>query len=49
MAKIAFDEAIPGLQDLEEDKYKDAAAIMQLLKDNLALWTAEQEEGEGAK
>jgi len=49
MAKKAFDEAISGLQDLEEDKYKDSTAIMQLLKDNLTLWTSELEEGEEAK
>lgn len=46
MAKTAFDEAISGLQDLDEDKYKDATAIMQLLKDNLTLWTSELEEEE---
>ncbi len=49
MAKTAFDEAISGLQDLEEDKYKDAASIMQLLKDNLTLWTSEAEEAEGGE
>ena len=48
MAKAAFDEAISGLQDLEEEKYKDATAIMQLLKDNMTLWTSELEEGEEA-
>lgn len=48
MAKVAFDEAISGLQDLDEDKYKDSTAIMQLLKDNLTLWTSELEEGEEA-
>ena len=46
MAKTAFDEAISGLQDLDEEKYKDSTAIMQLLKDNLTLWTTELEEGE---
>lgn len=46
MAKAAFDEAISGLQDLDEDKYKDSTAIMQLLKDNLTLWTSEIGEGE---
>ncbi len=49
MAKAAFDEAISGLQDLEEEKYKDSTAIMQLLKDNLTLWTSELEEGEEGK
>lgn len=46
MAKAAFDAAISGLQDLDEDKYKDSTAIMQLLKDNLTLWTSELGEGE---
>lgn len=49
LAKTAFDEAISGLQDLDEDKYKDATAIMQLLKDNLTLWTSELEEEEEGK
>ncbi len=50
MAKVAFDAAIAGLQDLDEDKYKDSTAIMQLLKDNLTLWTSElEEEGEQKK
>jgi len=49
MAKAAFDEAISGLQDLDEEKYKDSTAIMQLLKDNLTLWTSELGEGEEAE
>jgi 14-3-3 protein epsilon len=32
---------------LDEDQYKDAATIMQLLRDNLTLWTAEEEEDKG--
>ncbi len=47
MAKKAFDEAIANLQDLDEEKYKEATSFMQLLKDNLNLWTAELGE-EGA-
>jgi hypothetical protein len=51
MAKKAFDDAISGLQDLDEEKYKDSTAIMQLLKDNLTLWTSElgEEGDEGEK
>ena len=48
MAKKAFDEAISGLQDLDEEKYKEATSFMQLLKDNLSLWTAELGEEEAA-
>jgi len=44
LAKKAFDEAIAKLDDLSEDSYKDSTVIMQLLKDNLNLWTSEGEE-----
>jgi 14-3-3 protein epsilon len=48
LAKTAFDEAINQLDNLEEEQYKDAATILQLLRDNLTLWTAENEdEGKG--
>jgi len=39
--KKAFDEAIADLDTLGEDSYKDSALIMQLLRDNLTLWTSE--------
>lgn len=46
MAKTAFDSAIGDLEQLEDEQYKDSASIMQLLRDNLTLWTADaQEEG----
>jgi len=41
LAKKAFDEAISKLDDLTEDSYKDSTVIMQLLRDNLTLWTSE--------
>jgi len=40
MAKDAFDKAIAELDTLQEDSYKDSTLIMQLLRDNLTLWTA---------
>lgn len=43
LAKEAFDEAIADLDSLGEDSYKDSTLIMQLLRDNLTLWTSEQE------
>jgi len=44
LAKKAFDDAIAELDQLQEDSYKDATLIMQLLRDNLTLWTSDQEE-----
>ena len=44
LAKAAFDEAIAQLDQVEEDTYKDSTLIMQLLRDNLTLWTGEDED-----
>jgi len=43
LAKQAFDDAIAELDTLDEDSYKDSTLIMQLLRDNLTLWTSEVE------
>ncbi|XP_062154930.1 14-3-3-like protein G-BOX factor 14 kappa isoform X1 [Alnus glutinosa] len=44
MAKQAFEEAIAELDTLGEDSYKDSTLIMQLLRDNLTLWTSDMQE-----
>lgn len=41
IAKNAFDEAMKSLDDLEKSKAKDTLLIIQLLKENLILWTNE--------
>lgn len=46
LAKTAFDDAIAELDTLSEDSYKDSTLIMQLLRDNLTLWTSDNQ-GEG--
>lgn len=46
LAKQAFDDAIANLDSLNEDSYKDSTLIMQLLRDNLTLWTSDTQ-GEG--
>lgn len=46
LAKTAFDDAIAELDTLNEDSYKDSTLIMQLLRDNLTLWTSDTA-GEG--
>ncbi|KAI3945937.1 hypothetical protein MKW98_007286 [Papaver atlanticum] len=50
LAKQAFDEAISELDTLSEESYKDSTLIMQLLRDNLTLWTSDiPEDGEDVK
>ena len=44
LAKKAFDDAIADIDQIDEDQYKDATTIMQLIRDNLTLWTSELEE-----
>ncbi|KAG6585324.1 14-3-3 protein 10, partial [Cucurbita argyrosperma subsp. argyrosperma] len=44
MAKEAFEEAIAELDTLGEESYKDSTLIMQLLRDNLTLWTSDAQD-----
>jgi hypothetical protein len=44
LAKKSFDAAIEKLDTLNDASYKDSTLIMQLLRDNLTLWTSSQEE-----
>ena len=46
LAKEAFDDAIADIEQIDEEQYKDSTTIMQLIRDNLSLWTAELEEKE---
>jgi len=50
IAKSAFDDAIAELDTLNEESYKDSTLIMQLLRDNLTLWTSDHggQDGEEA-
>jgi len=43
LAKTAFDDAIAELDTLDEESYKDSTLIMQLLRDNLTLWTSSED------
>ncbi|KAI4333578.1 hypothetical protein L6164_018365 [Bauhinia variegata] len=50
LARQAFDEAVSELDSLNEESYKDSTLIMQLLRDNLTLWTSDlPEDGEDQK
>ena len=44
LAKTAYDEAIADIDQLEDENYKDSTTIMQLIRDNLTLWTSELEQ-----
>ena len=46
IAKNAFDESLKVLDDLEKSKPKDTILIIQLLKENLILWSNEMNEEE---
>jgi len=46
LAKAAFDDAIAELDSLNEESYKDSTLIMQLLRDNLTLWTSDMQSEE---
>jgi len=46
LAKKSFDAAIEKLDGLNDSNYKDSTLIMQLLRDNLTLWTSEQADDE---
>ncbi len=53
ISKQAFDEALPTLDTLSDSSYQNSTLVMQLLRDNLTLWTNElnqtgdEEEDEG--
>ena len=48
MAKESFDSAINDMGDLSESQteYRDSTLILQLLRDNLSLWTSANQENE---
>lgn len=51
LAKTAFDEVLAELGTLSKESYKDSMLVMQLLRDNLTLWTSDTQgdEAEAAK
>jgi len=49
LARDAFDKAISKLDQLDEASYKDSTLIMQLLRDNLTLWTSDSQDQDEAQ
>merc|ERR1712238_581070 len=44
MARTAFEDAIAELDNVQEESYKDSTLIMQLLRDNLTMWTSDADD-----
>merc|ERR1719409_1967020 len=44
-ADNALQEALDKIDELEEDDFRDAKSIIELLKENLTLWKDEDEDG----
>lgn len=42
LARLAYDEAVTELESLEEEEYRESSLIVQLLRDNLNLWSEDQ-------
>ena len=45
LADTALQQALDKTDELEEDDFRDAKSIIELLKENLTLWKEEGEEG----
>ena len=42
LADLALQEALDKIDELEEDDFRDAKSIIELLKENLTLWKEEE-------
>ena len=45
LADRALQEALDKIDELEEDDFRDAKSIIELLKENLTLWKEEEDGG----
>ena len=44
LADEALQSALDKIDELEEDDFRDAKSIIELLKENLTLWKEEEED-----
>ena len=42
----ALSEALEKIDDVDEDMFRDAKSIIELLKDNLSLWKEEEDQND---
>lgn len=47
IANTAFNEGISNLENIVENQYKDATNILQLLKENINMWSVDLQEEQG--
>jgi 14-3-3 protein epsilon len=47
IANSAFQEGIQQLEKIEDDQYKDSTTILQLLKENIDMWSADLAQDNG--
>jgi 14-3-3 protein epsilon len=45
LADQSLQEALEKIDELEEDDFRDAKSIIELLKENLTLWREEEQDG----
>ena len=46
LAESALTEALENIDDVDEDTFRDAKSIIELLKENLSLWKEEDNDVE---
>ena len=46
LADDALQQALDKIDELEEDDFRDAKSIIELLKENLTLWKEEENDNE---
>jgi len=47
IANTAFQEGIQQLEKIEDDQYKDSTTILQLLKENIDMWSVDLAQDQG--
>ena len=47
LADESLQNALDKIDELEEDDFRDAKSIIELLKENLTLWKEEEEDDNG--
>jgi hypothetical protein len=49
LGESALQSALEKIDDCDEDTFRDAKSIIELLKENLSLWKEEDEDGKGVE